>query len=605
MIDITDDVTGSPHEIAKRNIPMYVNEVGHNKSYKQTVFINEQNEQNAVKYSVKLDSGMKRGKTIELLTDYSEHYERIRERKGYGLRNILEGQKGDYDRAAMLQQVFDDRDNIVNLLSIDAYIGGKVRLNPEDPLHCSEIVQAIEFIKNDIWAPLSEKLDLFLKTPQTNSPLSAQQWIAMRRIQLIRDAFLQCLNNFERGPMKAVKDLGYPYKKSVNYCRDMLSSMESKSFGRFIRVNEALVDGAGSSIQAALHRETVGEYCYHVKDKVILPFDRALWCPIASKLIEKLCGIVSSISSMNGTNLMDTKKKCLHISFLDAAVDSAQDIRKCARSNDPDELSNLAFGSGILVTSHKSNYLRNLEVSKLPKFFFFENTTFPKGASAALFEKLAYSDQLILGFEPQVANLKILPKTEDLFVMIQYTGFHGNDKLRKLGSAPRSLESMTKAYLKANVNWYLVWQVAFVVHAFAQKFLDSNIYSLDNLCSALNVDVALVKFAVSRGVTTNYGHRERKFSSSKTRKLNNAGRPAAKEIWSGAPTEQIEGGWPPGWTKKVFQRQSGDSKGGTDRYWYTPKHQLKLRSMAEIQRFMKALIQCEGDEVMAYKYRKG
>jgi hypothetical protein len=37
IIDITDDLTGKPHDIAQSNLCMYVNEVGHDKSLTQTV----------------------------------------------------------------------------------------------------------------------------------------------------------------------------------------------------------------------------------------------------------------------------------------------------------------------------------------------------------------------------------------------------------------------------------------------------------------------------------------------------------------------------------------------------------------------------------------
>jgi hypothetical protein len=37
MIDITDGYTGEPSDIAKQNIPIHVNENGHNKALKHTV----------------------------------------------------------------------------------------------------------------------------------------------------------------------------------------------------------------------------------------------------------------------------------------------------------------------------------------------------------------------------------------------------------------------------------------------------------------------------------------------------------------------------------------------------------------------------------------
>ena len=81
-------------------------------------------------------------------------------------------------------------------------------------------------------------------------------------------------------------------------------------------------------------------------------------------------------------------------------------------------------------------------------------------------------------------------------------------------------------------------------------------------------------------------------------------RESAKMVFSGLPDEPLPGGWPDGWTKKVFQRASGESKGHTDRYWFTPINQFKLRSMVEVNKFMQALEQTNGDEVAAKKIFK-
>eukprot|EP00542_Grammatophora_oceanica_P015950 CAMPEP_0194036044 /NCGR_PEP_ID=MMETSP0009_2-20130614/8436_1 /TAXON_ID=210454 /ORGANISM="Grammatophora oceanica, Strain CCMP 410" /LENGTH=539 /DNA_ID=CAMNT_0038677639 /DNA_START=225 /DNA_END=1841 /DNA_ORIENTATION=- len=77
-------------------------------------------------------------------------------------------------------------------------------------------------------------------------------------------------------------------------------------------------------------------------------------------------------------------------------------------------------------------------------------------------------------------------------------------------------------------------------------------------------------------------------------------RGSAQAIWSGPPDEKIEGGWPPGWTKKIFRRMNGATKGSTDRYWYTPVTQRKLRSMKEVARFMGHLRDNGGDEQAAW-----
>ena len=72
----------------------------------------------------------------------------------------------------------------------------------------------------------------------------------------------------------------------------------------------------------------------------------------------------------------------------------------------------------------------------------------------------------------------------------------------------------------------------------------------------------------------------------------------AKEIYSGPATEA---GVPPGWTKKIFERQSGQSKGHQDRYWYSPVHKMKFRSLTEIKRFVPLLEAAGGDEKAAWK----
>jgi hypothetical protein len=79
---------------------------------------------------------------------------------------------------------------------------------------------------------------------------------------------------------------------------------------------------------------------------------------------------------------------------------------------------------------------------------------------------------------------------------------------------------------------------------------------------------------------------------------------SAIEVWSGKPDEPLAGGWPDGWTKKIFERPSGKTKGTRDGYWYSPVTKKKFRSMVEVNRFMAALLQSKGDEDAAWKIFK-
>jgi hypothetical protein len=73
---------------------------------------------------------------------------------------------------------------------------------------------------------------------------------------------------------------------------------------------------------------------------------------------------------------------------------------------------------------------------------------------------------------------------------------------------------------------------------------------------------------------------------------------AAQVIWSGPPDEKLDGGWPQGWIKKIYNRSRGPR---IDRYWYSPKNQFKLRSMVECRKFIAALVEHSGDEQAAFQ----
>jgi hypothetical protein len=88
-----------------------------------------------------------------------------------------------------------------------------------------------------------------------------------------------------------------------------------------------------------------------------------------------------------------------------------------------------------------------------------------------------------------------------------------------------------------------------------------------------------------------------KKKASKPAKTTSA-RGAAVLLSEGAPDEPLEGGWPTGWIKRVFERKGGATKGQSDRYWYTPIAAYKLRSMVQVKKFLAALAD-GGDEETA------
>lgn len=76
-------------------------------------------------------------------------------------------------------------------------------------------------------------------------------------------------------------------------------------------------------------------------------------------------------------------------------------------------------------------------------------------------------------------------------------------------------------------------------------------------------------------------------------------------VWVGVPDEKLEGGWPDGWVKKLFERKGGSTKGHRDKYWFSPKTEKKLRSIVEVKKFIKYLEECNGDEDAAFSKLRG
>lgn len=60
----------------------------------------------------------------------------------------------------------------------------------------------------------------------------------------------------------------------------------------------------------------------------------------------------------------------------------------------------------------------------------------------------------------------------------------------------------------------------------------------------------------------------------------------SKLVWTGPPDEKVEGGWPDGWIKKVFEREYGASRGRLDRFWYPPGEGREFRSLVDVKRFL-------------------
>ena len=131
-------------------------------------------------------------------------------------------------------------------------------------------------------------------------------------------------------------------------------------------------------------------------------------------------------------------------------------------------------------------------------------------------------------------------------------------------------------------------QIAAIIDVFASTYLNNCPYSMQNVCSALDLDYEQTKAATK--FLQQFVDQPTVVKSNKpcARKDGKQARPTcirAEIAYSGPPTIPFPGNgtqWPDGWTQKSYKRASGATKGRIDDYWFPPGGTPKLRSRVEV-----------------------
>lgn len=110
VADITDDLTGTPHEVARANVAMYINETGGHRHLKQSVWAKDLGDEGIhYLFHTKKIGAMKKGDIIELLICYNTSYDDVRNRQGYGRNQSI---NSDAHFPTYLERQFVDRFNM-------------------------------------------------------------------------------------------------------------------------------------------------------------------------------------------------------------------------------------------------------------------------------------------------------------------------------------------------------------------------------------------------------------------------------------------------------------------------------------------------------------
>ena len=477
VIDITSDATGEICESAKEMTAIYVNEVGHNKELVQNVHAREK-EGRIVQYYADITTPLSKGERVELLTTYFSIYEDNRERKGYGIANLEEGVKDDSHEPSRLQRNFDDRYEVDQALLLH---------------NVTDLFHVCEFIRFSILPHLSTLAEGFMEMltkqsfSQTNTLPTHKQLIARRRIH-----WLSCLiENRTRVLLLTPQDSNVPQaglesmlKQAESWCLDMKWDPVFPDYDlHSVHINSCL---------RALRRELVEEILYPIRAKLPNALDESRWCPLAVELIRKLCA--------HTTKYHTTNKVTLAMAYFDCAKRGVTAIRKACRmprrSKPP---SKLAFDFGDNGYSEISGD----ELWKVVEALSGPESILSKGIMAKAADLRAYYDLVELGLvtaPEDRANLVF--KIEGLVFVSKVPYAADNMSCCTIG-LPRGVDCFCNGVAELDEVWYIIWQVLYIVHVFADHYLrgcDVHGNFLEKLCHEVSIDFLKAKLAVDAGI---------------------------------------------------------------------------------------------------------
>jgi len=476
IVDVTDDATGDPHGLTKSNIPMYVNEVGHNKDLEQNVLAQEVDDR-TVHYFLHLDKPMKKGETTELLVDYLDGYERTRERKGYGKANIESGLQSDECDAARILRNYKEREDIEETIA---------SMSEDDMQTC------MHFIKTRILNPVLRSTNAFIRSWENRMGRSdhakvltppPRQWVARRRMHWLKER-LEVRVGILRRSVTEAKIGSARLVWDVAETEDVLLKMEWDSMYQILPfMDKVFVNG--NRLVSVMVEEISEELLFATSKQLPKPFDHSHWCPISTKLLRETLHCIAASILCKTDDIVDLHTKMVQ-SVMNLAKSAGEAVVKAC-----DNLNSSALRS---YDSAENLCFRSPDHEEISMFESGMKSELKVDRNHVVWEKLTDGH---LGLE----NAMLGKGT--YFVMTEYAlaGHRQSEPCRPFTVA-RSLESFVKGSAKVNKNWYLVHQVIKVVHALTSTYIESkttnrdakaDLYSLGKLCSVVGIAEADAK----------------------------------------------------------------------------------------------------------------
>ena len=490
-IDITDDTTGEVHSLARQHTPIYVNEVGHDKKLHSNVLIRDKNDRSVYYYvGIDKDHALNKGDTVELLVDYGDNYEHVRERKGYGRINTLGHVGGDDVEWARLTRNFQEREEVEADIST---------------MTVSAMFLLIEYLKENILDPVDKTISSAREVGNFDV-LRSRAIIARRRLHWIGEKLEGRYQEFL---------LDEDVDKSTELISSIKKSLPKCCFVSLPSIYFQLND----DLRTVLHDELTEEILYQTSSSLPSPLNDTVWSQLAVDLMKNASILIGQyVHCFSGPDVV--RKEDLATKLFELVKNATEAVRQGSSVINKHEttdvgvhLNNLSFKSPKRVVKKKN--LFNASKERMINLYGIEDTvTF--GTAAAMADIQAYYDAVDLcGIEPYYMPGKPKRVTEcERSIVSQYD--EPTTNVNEAGKRSpqhhwmaRSVDTFKRGDASVNEKWYLENQVLLVVHILASSCVDwgaglvgdgvNDLYSLEKLCNEINVNVDDAMRALSLG----------------------------------------------------------------------------------------------------------
>jgi hypothetical protein len=239
----------------------------------------------------------------------------MRERKGYGLKNLHRGDTTDQDLSSALRRNFEVRIIVERTVK---------KLGPR------ELYDTLKFVV-DIWVHLIKRVTSSMSRKRSDvlrSELSCLQWKAVFRLLWLAKLFKKRAAAIEQ-EFSSRKGYETFTKDLVESSRVLIAEIVvPKDLNDLSCLLEGgMFDPSGQCVKKAVTEEFTEEILYGLRDKIRSPFSGSMWSRMGKGVLEKLVLSVAKVKLSNVRENWSTKdEKELGDAFQEIATGAAAEL---------------------------------------------------------------------------------------------------------------------------------------------------------------------------------------------------------------------------------------------------------------------------------------